>query len=76
MCGVQAEKKDGGSSFMCAESSAWRTDFKCSESASDFMTAGEHFGEVIPAVPKGFVRWLQLSNINEQERQNRFNKYR
>jgi hypothetical protein len=65
---VQAEKKDGGSSFMCAESSAWRTDSKCSESASDFMTAGEHFGEVIPAVPKGFVRWLQLSNINEQER--------
>jgi hypothetical protein len=32
------------------------------------MTAGEHFGEVIPAVPKGFVRWLQLFNINEQER--------
>ena len=70
MCGVQAEKKDGGSSFMCAESSAWRPDSKCSESASDFMTAGEHFGEVIPAVPKGFVRWVQLFNINEQERRN------
>ena len=72
MCGVQAEKKDGGRSFMCAESSAWRTDSKCSESPSDFMTAGEHFGEAIPAVPKGFVRWVQLFNINERNRRNYF----
>jgi hypothetical protein len=62
---VQAKKKIGGRSFMCAESSAWRKDSKCSESASDFMTAGERFGEVIPAVPNGFVRWVQLSSINE-----------
>ena len=61
-------KKDGGRSFMCAESSAWRTDSKCSESASDFMTAGEHVGEVIPAVPKGFVRWVQLLRINELDK--------
>ena len=60
--------KDGGRSFMCAESSAWRTDSKCSESPSDFMTAGERFGEVIPAVPKGFVRWVQLSSINEPDK--------
>ena len=62
--GDMQAKKDGGRSFMCAESSAWRTDSKCSESASDFMTAGERFGEVIPAVPKGFVRWVQLDRIN------------
>jgi len=53
---------------MCALSSAWRTDSKCSESASDFMTAGERFGEVIPAVPKGFVRWMQLNKINEPDK--------
>ena len=70
VCGMQA-KKDGGRSFMCAESSAWRTDSKCSESASDFMTAGEHFGEVIPAVPKGFVRWVQLLRINELDKRKR-----
>jgi len=62
---VQAKQKGGGRSFMCAQSSAWRKDFKCSESSSDFMTAGEHFGVAIPAVPKGFVRWVQLRRINE-----------
>ena len=67
VCDMQATK-DGGRSFMCAESSAWRTDSKCSESASDFMTAGEHRGEVIPAVPKGFVRWVQLDRINELDK--------
>ena len=71
LCGMQATKKDGGRSFMCAESSAWRTDSKCSESPSDFMTAGERFGEVIPAVPKGFVRWVQLPRINETDERKR-----
>jgi hypothetical protein len=64
---VQAMLKDGGISFKCVQSSAWRTDSKCYESPSDFMTAGEHFStaqQQIPAVPKGFVRWVQLNNIN------------
>jgi len=29
------------------------------------MTAGEHFGDAVPAVPKGFVRCVQLRRINE-----------
>ena len=62
---MQAKQKNDGRSFMCAQSRAWRKDFKCSESPSDFMTAGEHFGVAIPAVPKGFVRWVQLRSINE-----------
>jgi len=70
VCGVQAKKKDGGRSFTCAKSSAWRTDSKCSESASDFMTAGEHCGDLVPVVPKGFVRWVQLHRINEPDERN------
>jgi hypothetical protein len=63
-------QKDGGISFTCVQSSAWRKDSRCSESPSDFMTAGEHFGQ-IPPVPKGFVRWVQLSNINKLSARNR-----
>jgi hypothetical protein len=63
---VQAMLKDGGISFKCVQSKAWRTDYECDESPSDFMTAGEHFGQLIPAVPKGFVRWTQLGKINER----------
>ena len=76
VCVVQAKKKAGGRSFMCAESSAWRKDSKCSESASDFMTAGERFGEVVPAVPKGFVRWVQLGKMNEPDERKRSNDVR
>ena len=67
---MQAKQKDGGRSFMCAQSSAWRTDSTCSESPSDFMTAGDHSEgvHVVPAVPKGFVRWVQLYHIDEPER--------
>jgi hypothetical protein len=60
---VQAMLEDGGYSFKCVQSSAWRKDSECYEGPSDFMTAGERYG-LIPAVPKGFVRWVQLSNIN------------
>jgi hypothetical protein len=63
---VQAMLKDGGVSFKCVQSSAWRKDSK-SPGPSDFMTAGEHFGQLIPAVPKGFVRWVQLRKINEPD---------
>jgi hypothetical protein len=65
---VQAMLKDGGISFKCVQSKAWRTDYECDESPSDFMTAGEHFGQLIPAVPKGFVRWTQLGKINKSAR--------
>ena len=63
---MQAMLKDGGVSFKCVQSSAWRKDSK-SPGPSDFMTAGEHFGQLIPAVPKGFVRWVQLRKINEPD---------
>jgi hypothetical protein len=62
--GVQAKEKDGNTSFTCAESKPWRTDFKCSESPSDFMTVGEQY-ESIPPVPKGFVRLVTLRRIDE-----------
>jgi hypothetical protein len=68
VCDVQAWLEDGGISFKCVQSSAWRKDSECHEGPSDFMTAGEHFctaQQQIPAVPKGFVRWVQLFNINE-----------
>jgi hypothetical protein len=65
VAGVQAKQKDGGRSFMCAQSSAWRKDSTCSESPSDFMTSGEQVEGAIPAVPKGFVRLVQLRRINE-----------
>ena len=58
--------EDGGISFKCVQSTAWRKDSEC-HGPSDFMTAGEHFStaqQQIPAVPKGFVRWVQLNNIN------------
>ena len=61
---MQAMQKDDGSTFTCTQSSAWRKDSRCWEVPSDFMTTGEHFGQLIPVVPKGFVRWVQLSNIN------------
>jgi hypothetical protein len=61
---VQAMEKDGGSSFKCADSSAWRKDCLCG-TTSDFMTAGAKHGQ-IPAVPKGFVRVMKLGKINER----------
>ena len=63
---VQAMEKDGGSSFKCADSSAWRKDCLCG-TTSDFMTAGAKHGQ-IPAVPKGFVRVMKLCKINERGR--------
>jgi hypothetical protein len=54
----QAMKLDGGLSFKCADSSAWRSDSTCG-TASDFMTAGDSHG-TIPAVPQGFVRFVKL----------------
>jgi len=59
---VQAMKKDGGRSFKCADSKEWRTDYTCG-TVSDFMAAGESHGP-IPAVPKGFVRVVKLSNLD------------
>ena len=64
-CAVQAMEMDGGISFKCADSSAWRKDCTCG-TASDFMTAGEKYGYgQIPAVTKGFVRLVFLTKINE-----------
>jgi hypothetical protein len=48
-------EKDGGCSFKCANSKAWRTDYTCG-TVSDFMAGGESHGQIVPAVPKGFVR--------------------
>jgi hypothetical protein len=64
-CDVQAMLKDGGLSFECAQSSAWRKDSECHE-PSDFMTAGERFGQLVPAVPQGFVRLVQLRKVNDR----------
>ena len=55
-------EKDGGSSFKCQDSSAWRKDCYCG-TASDFMTAGQSHGQ-IPAVPKGFFRFVTLRKID------------
>jgi hypothetical protein len=60
---VQAMEKDGGSSFKCADSSAWRKDCLCG-TTSDFMTAGAKHGQ-IPAVPKGFVRVVKRMRLKQ-----------
>jgi hypothetical protein len=60
--------KDGGGSFKCLESAAWRQDSMCGAAPSDFMTTGESdAGCTIPPVPMGFVRWQQLRRIHEPE---------
>jgi hypothetical protein len=68
-CAVQAMEMDGGISFKCADSSAWRKDCTCG-TASDFMTAGQSHGK-IPAVPKGFVRFVKLIKINKPKNTDR-----
>jgi hypothetical protein len=57
-------EKDGGSSFKCQDSSAWRKDCYCG-TASDFMTAGQSHGQ-IPAVPKGFFRFVRGNDRSAQ----------
>lgn len=61
--------KDGGCSFKCADSSAWRQDWQCGNS-SDFMATGERHGQ-IPTVPKGFVRFVKLQMINNPVKRKR-----